>query len=153
MRDLDFGPLGSALGHLLRLAHLEAKRDLAARLAKFDISSQQYSIMLLFDGNPGLKHYQAADAIGIERTNLVGLVDALEERRLAIRREDTDRRCKTLYLTARGKALLAKLNAAHREHDCRLIEAIGPDGCRDLRRLLGKLIDAMRPADRAAAAE
>ena len=142
---IDLGPLASAVGYLLRRAQLAAFQDLIDRLAQFDIRPAQYSAMLVCDRNPGLKHSQVSEALGIQRTNFVDLFDRLEQRGLAVRKPaPSDRRCHALYLTPKGKALLTHLNALQREHELRLTEAIGPEGREQLVVLLGKVIDAMQ---------
>lgn len=142
---IDLGPLGSAIGYLLRRAQLAAFQDLIDRLAQFDIRPAQYSAMLVCDRNPGLKHSQVSEALGIQRTNFVDLFDRLEQRGLAVRKPaPSDRRCHALYLTPKGKALLTHLNALQREHELRLTEAIGPEGREQLIVLLSKVIDAMQ---------
>jgi len=142
---IDLGPLGTAIGYLLRRAQLATFQDLIDRLAQFDIRPAQYSAMLVCDRNPGLKHSQVSEALGIQRTNFVDLFDRLEQRGLAVRKPaPSDRRCHALYLTPKGKALLTHLNALQREHELRLTEAIGPEGREQLLALLGKVVDAMQ---------
>jgi DNA-binding MarR family transcriptional regulator len=145
---IDLGPLASAVGYLLRRAQLAAFQDLIDRLAQFDIRPAQYSAMLVCDRNPGLKHSQVSEALGIQRTNFVDLFDRLEQRGLAVRKPaPSDRRCHALYLTPKGKALLAHLNALQHEHEHRLTEAIGPEGREQLVALLGKVIDGMHSTE------
>ena len=145
---IDLGPLASAVGYLLRRAQLAAFQDLIDRLAQFDIRPAQYSAMLVCDRNPGLKHSQVSEALGIQRTNFVDLFDRLEQRGLAVRKPaPSDRRCHALYLTPKGKALLTHLNALQHEHELRLTEAIGPEGRAQLVALLGKVIDGMQSSE------
>lgn len=148
---IDLGPLASSIGYLMRRAQVAAFQDLIDRLAQFDIRPAQYAAMLVCDRNPGLKHSQVSEALGIQRTNFVDLFDRLEQRGLAVRKPaPSDRRCHALYLTPKGKALLTHLNALHREHELRLTEAVGPEGRDQLVLLLGKVIDAMQSPERMA---
>jgi len=140
---VDLGPLTRTIGYVLRRAQLATFQNLIDRLAKFDIRPAQFSALAVVDRNPGLKHSQVSEALGIQRTNFVDLFDRLEKRGLAVRKPAaSDRRSHALYLTPKGKALLARLSALEREHERRLVEAIGPEGRDQLLMLLDKLIAA-----------
>ena len=80
-------------------------------LAEWDIRPSQYSVMTLIAANPSVTQSGIAEALSIQRPNLVGIVTRLEKRGL-IRRvvSEADRRSQVLSLTPRGRALLDELN-------------------------------------------
>jgi DNA-binding MarR family transcriptional regulator len=75
--------------------------------------------------NEGQSQQSLSTALGIHRSAVVALVDDLERRDLAERRRDPDdRRAYTLYLTPKGRALLAELERAADEDEVELLSAL-----------------------------
>src|SRR5215212_4699723 len=104
--DLDLGPLPDLIGYVLRRAQLVVFQDFFNAFAPFDISPAQFSVLTVIERNPGLTQTQVAAALGIKRTNFVGLLNELEKRVLAERRQVSgDKRSYAVYLTADGAAL------------------------------------------------
>ena len=69
-----------------------------------------------------------ADELGIEGPSLVRLIDLLQSEGLVERREDpTDRRAKTLHLTAAGDAKVEETNRVLRRVRASLLKDIGAE--------------------------
>src|ERR1044072_6720506 len=124
--DLDLGPLPDLIGYVLRRAQLVVFQDFFNAFAPFDISPAQFSVLTVTERNPGLTQSQVAAALGIKRTNFVGLLNELEARALAERRQGSgDKRSHALYLTAEGTALMRKLRPVLKAHEARMVAKVG----------------------------
>src|SRR6476469_3881794 len=119
--DLDLGPLPELIGYVLRRAQLVVFQDFFNAFAPFDVSPAQFSVLTVIERNPGLTQSQVAAALGIKRTNFVGMLDELEKRGLAERRQARDKRSYALYLTADGATLMRKLKPVIKAHEARMI--------------------------------
>ncbi len=102
---IDYGPLDRRLGYVLRRAQMAVFRDFFSAFEAFDIRPAQYSILTVIECNPGLKQSEVSEALGIQRTNFVAMVDELQRRGL-VRRDPApnDRRSYALVLTETGQA-------------------------------------------------
>src|SRR2546421_8630663 len=140
--DVDLGPLPELIGYVLRRAQLVVFQDFFAAFAPFDLRPGQFSVLTVIERNPGLTQSQVAEALGIKRTNFVGMLDALEARGLAERRQTArDKRSHALYLTAEGAALMRKLRPVLKAHESRVVANVGEEGRAALIALLREIAD------------
>lgn len=130
----------------MRRAWLAMFQHFLRTFADVAIRPAQYGVLLIIERNPGLKQADVSAALGIKRTNLVALLDGLEERGFA-RREAAagDRRSYALYLTSKGAALLQRLAELHEVHESRMIARIGEEGRAQLLVLLAAVSEAFGP--------
>jgi len=145
---VDLGPLPGLIGYVLRRAQLSVFQDFFAAFAPFAIRPAQFSVLTVIERNPGLTQSQVAGALGIKRTNFVGMLDELEKRGLAERRRARDKRAYALYLTGDGAALMRKLKPVLRAHESRMVEKVGEDGRATLLALLRAIADGRERAPR-----
>jgi len=110
--DLQHFDVNDSLATLLS----KTTRALSTRLhsmfmqAGFDVTAEQWMILLLLWGEDGRFPYQIADIIGKDRAAITRLVDGLEKRNLVVRIVDkNNNRQKQVYLTPQGKAMRDKL--------------------------------------------
>ncbi len=109
--EFAHGALSQLVGYNLRRSDVYMREQFLRTLSEWDIRPAQYSVMTLIAANPAVTQSGIAEALSIQRPNLVGIVLRLEKRGL-IRRvvSESDRRSQVLSLTPRGRALLDQLN-------------------------------------------
>ncbi|GAB4359060.1 MAG: MarR family winged helix-turn-helix transcriptional regulator [Gammaproteobacteria bacterium] len=142
---IDLDVLPDLLGYHIRLAQIAVFRDFAAAFGDFEITPTLYASLLLIGANPGLKQTDLAQAVQLDRSTVVSVIDNLEGRELVERnRAADDRRSNALSLTRKGKALLARLKPLVEAHERRLVRNLTPDEAADLKRLLNKIFPEYR---------
>ena len=114
---LDEAGLSKEIGFVMRMAQLALFEDLFARLRGLKLTLSQLTALRLIKTRPALTQQSIGDALRIKKTNLVTLIDKLEERGLVKRTVSSrDRRAYALYLTAKGERSVAKAMEAFSEH-------------------------------------
>ena len=99
--------------------------DLARTLKPFGLRMLTFTALVLIVDNPGLRQSQLADAMDIERPNLVVILDELERRELITRdRVPSDRRAYALQATTLGRELHDQSVAAVTAHEARLLQGL-----------------------------
>lgn len=143
---IDTAPLPNAVGYMLRRAHLVVVKNFMTVCAELDIRPAQYGILTVIENNPGLKQIDVSLALGIKRTNMVALIDALQKRDL-VRRVTvrSDRRSYALHLTPKGKAFMSRLRARAAQHEKEVGAALGPQGREQLLSQLRRLQERLPP--------
>ncbi len=127
-RRISDQTLRPMLGYHLRRASNVIQSDLARTLKPFELRMITFSALAVVADNPGLSQATLADALDIERPNLVVVVDELERRELISReRSATDRRVYQLKITLAGQTLLDKVIVAVAAHEKALLKALTPE--------------------------
>ena len=84
--QLKFGALNNVFGFHLRQAYTpfgQAYREAAA--ANFELKPSQFTVLALIKHNPGRRQSELAEALNIERSNFVPIIEASESRGLLLR--------------------------------------------------------------------
>lgn len=137
---IDYGVLDTLLGYAVRRAQIRLYEDFVFSLAPWGITPPRFSAMVIVSRNPGLKPIQLAKVLGIARSGVVILVDALEE--LGYMQRHTvpeDRRAFSLSLTEKGQVALRAITEAVRAHDARMAASLSTQEQAHLLSLLGRL--------------
>lgn len=129
--------LPGLLGYRLRLAQQTVFRDFGESVS--DLPPGRVGILLLIEANPGVTQSRLAQAVGLDRSTLVGVLHGLEARGLVERRRGEDRRTNGLLLTRAGHGLVGGLKRRIRMHERRVAARLSPEERTRLLRLLEKL--------------
>ena len=134
---LKQGVLPELIGYRLRLAQQAVFRDFAVSVGQ--LSPGRVGMLFLIEANPGVAQGRLAEAVRLDRSTMVGVVDALEERGLIERRRGTDRRTNGLWLTREGRLVTARLRRRIERHEARVAARLSPAERAQLLTLLEKL--------------
>jgi DNA-binding MarR family transcriptional regulator len=135
--------LDRSLGYSLRRAQMSTFEEFSEAMESEGVRPSHYAVLVLIRENPGLSQSAVSRVLGIQKANLVTLLDALEQRGWTERRSvGGDRRASALHLTRTGGALVRKLEAAHHAMEERLTERLGAAKSAKLLKLLHQFCEA-----------
>ena len=131
------GVLPQLIGYRLRVAQQAVFRDFSASVG--ELSPGRAGMLLLIEANPGVPQGRLAEAVKLDRSTMVGVVDSLEERGLIERRRGADRRTNGLWLTPEGRSLATRLRRRIERHEDRVAARLSATERAQLLSLLEKL--------------
>jgi DNA-binding MarR family transcriptional regulator len=134
----SFGPMTGELGFHLRRAQVAAFKHFAQTItASEGITPGLYGMLQVIANNSGLTQSRLAEVMEVDRSSIVKVVNALEDKGL-IRRDaaPNDRRSYHLRMTAEGKLALSRIEEAVARQD----QEFSADLSDDARRLLISLL-------------
>jgi DNA-binding MarR family transcriptional regulator len=123
----EWGQLAGSIGPRIRLLHnVLAARSIAA-LEGYGLPTGSHTVLSLIAANPGSTQTELAEAAGLNKSALVGIVDELEKRGFAARvRSPSDRRRNHLTVTPEGEAEMKAMFARVDPGEVSIREALGP---------------------------
>jgi DNA-binding MarR family transcriptional regulator len=134
-------------GFLLVRLGMTFKTRALEQLAQMGFSQYHYSVLALLDDQPQEAQAQIADTLALDRSQLVRILDGLEDRGLIARHRDkTDRRRHTVSLTAAGRRQLQRLRATIDQLEDELLAPLDPADRETLHALLLQLANVHDPS-------
>jgi DNA-binding MarR family transcriptional regulator len=125
---------------LLKKMGFRLKERTIAAYEGTGLSPYDHGVLALLDEEPVETQAMIADALGYDRSHLVGVLDDLEERGLIERRRDpSDRRRHVVTLTPAGKDAVERLRIVSREVDDEFFEPLSADERTQLFTLLARI--------------
>ncbi|GAB3762600.1 MarR family transcriptional regulator [Ramlibacter monticola] len=107
MEEVDTSFLETLIGYNARRAALAVIDVFLERMAPYGLRPVDFSVLSLVAHNPGITSRQLCATLGILPPNLVGMVNALEQRELLARKpHPRDGRAMGLHLTPGGQKLV-----------------------------------------------
>jgi DNA-binding MarR family transcriptional regulator len=135
-----FGPLVDYVGYALRRAQISAVAGFLEAMQEVDLRPTQFAVLILIRENPGVRQTEVCAALGLQKANFVPLLNELQRRGLALRKEGVpDRRSSALHLTEQGEAVLQRAVELHTQWEERIAARLGVEGREQLLELLRKL--------------
>ncbi len=132
----------STLAFLLSQVGIHASRQFSERIAELDLHPALFRVLNLVDAAEGHSQQAIGEAIEVPPSRMVGLVDELEQRGLVERRpHPTDRRVRTLYLTAKGRKTLERGREIAKKHEQDLTKGMPAADRKRLTEYLQKIVD------------
>lgn len=132
------GPeLDSRLGYLLKHAQQRLSGLTAEALAPYGIAGRELAVLLVLDGAEPASQLEVANRLGVDRTTMVAMLNALQDKGLVRRNpHDSDRRKNIVELTAAGKDTLGKARQAGDDAERRFLADLDAKSAEQLRRAL-----------------
>jgi MarR family transcriptional regulator, lower aerobic nicotinate degradation pathway regulator len=132
--------LRTSTSYLLKKLGFSLKERTLQAYESTGLSPYDHGVLALLDEDPCETQAMIADALGYDRSHLVGVLDDLEERGLVARRRDpADRRRHLVRLTPAGKEAVVRLREVARQIDDAFFEALDPGERAQLTALLSRV--------------
>ena len=126
--EISLGLLPTLLGYALRRAQVAVFQNFTEVVGASELTPGQFGVLVVIDANPGLSQTQLGNALGIDRSTVVAVIDRLESRALVARQPaPNDRRSHALHLTDVGKATLRRLTERVRIHERQIARQLSAD--------------------------
>jgi DNA-binding MarR family transcriptional regulator len=137
---------GHEVAMALRAAYLAMHRRSDAHFARHGVTADQFVLLSILTREDALTQQQLARRASSDPNTVRAMLLLLEGRGLVARqRHPTDRRARSVALTAQGRRTYAKLWAASEPVRARLLAALEPDEVSTLLGLLDRVTRAMAP--------
>jgi DNA-binding MarR family transcriptional regulator len=127
----------------------EQRAVIERRLARFDVTLQQASVLLRASGahDQETSPHRLASALGTDNAGMTRLIDRLEAKGLVTRRSHpSDRRSLTIGLTEAGAGLAPSLGPVLSSVSRDMLAGLTAEERTQLASLLGRLLDNLRNA-------
>jgi DNA-binding MarR family transcriptional regulator len=137
---VELGVLTELVGYHLRRASSTFAGDFARALEGTGMRQVPFGILSVVDANPGINQGAAGRVLGIQRANMVAIINELVDRGWIERKVPAgDRRAFALAMTPAGKAQLAQSLARIREHEEQMLSGFDADDRAQLLSLLARI--------------
>lgn len=137
--------LAPSINFRLRMAQILAYKSFEARVPDHGGAARYLGLLSIICANPGQPQHRLAEAVGLQRSSLVPILDKMEEAGILERRAVAgDRRANAVWATAHGQAVVADLTAQAQAIEARTLEGLSPVEVQTLRRLMDHVIENLR---------
>lgn len=125
--DGGLGVLDDLVGYHLRRASAAFATDFARALAGTGMRQVLFGILSVVSANAGINQGAVGKSLGIQRANMVALINELVDLGLLDRKtSDGDRRAFSLTMTPAGTAKLSECLVRIRAHEAEMLSDLAP---------------------------
>ena len=125
------------LGYLLKHAHLALEQRTQAALADIGMTGRDLGVLRVIAGGEAESQQEVATVLGVDRTSMVAVLDALERRGIVERRpSERDRRRNVVELTDDGWDVFRRAENRYAEAEQAFTSILGDAGAVRLRQAL-----------------
>ena len=140
MEKIDTSYLETLLGYNARRAALVIIELFLKRMAVYDLTPVDFSVLSLITHNAGISSRQLCSALNILPPNLVGMINSLEKRELIVREpHPSDGRIVGLHLSNAGSQLMKDAEQTAKELENEAASKLTATERKTLMRLLQKI--------------
>ncbi|HET9172041.1 MAG TPA: MarR family transcriptional regulator [Actinospica sp.] len=117
--------LSNRLGYLLKHANQRLSELTAVALEPFNLNGRELGVLVVLDAMGPTSQQDAARRLGVDRTTMVALIDALEAKSVVVRRPfEEDRRRNVVEFTQDGHELFLRALQASDEAERRFVSPL-----------------------------
>jgi DNA-binding MarR family transcriptional regulator len=132
---------GRRLAYLFKHAERLMSELHVEALAPFDIHARDLGVLLAIDSTEPASQQQIAQRMGVDRTTMVAIIDALEAKGIIARHPDPeDRRRNVVELTPTGQDILRQAITASDAAEAELLAPLSPEESQQIRELLARVV-------------
>jgi DNA-binding MarR family transcriptional regulator len=138
--EVDTGYLDRLIGYNARRAALAVIDVFLQRMKVYNLRPVDFSVLSLIVHNPGITSRQLCTALGLLPPNLVGIINALEKRKIIMRKpHPRDGRAVGLHVTPSGQKLMRDAEQTAVELEAEVASRLSAGETSTLIRLLKKV--------------
>ena len=141
---LDLGRLSESIGFRMRRIQIHLAKAFEAVTTDCGLRSGLFSSLALIAANPGISQSDVSQALGLDKSVIVQLIDELEKRGYAHRkRSKVDRRKHELFSTPEGEKFLDHLFAMLQNAEDEALSGLSPSERSLLKALLDRIYEIL----------
>ena len=124
---VDLSTLSWTIGFNIRLLDLRLMKLFGERLAAFNLTPAEMTVIQVINANPGVRHGDIAETLLIHPPNMTKLLKRLEAQGFLRRHtSDDDRRHVVLSLPAKGRRVASRIQEAVFDHEALVLASLEP---------------------------
>lgn len=137
--------LAESVSYRIRMAQILAYRHFEKARPGYGGAARFLGLLSIIAENPGEPQARLADAVGLQRSSIVPIIDRMEAEGIVERREaESDRRAKAVYLTPKGKEVVVELSAPALEIEQAMLEGLNDEQRAALKDALDRVVENLR---------